>query len=107
MAELPGAGTHPVVIVTRSAAIPALGAVVCAMVTSTVRGIPSEAPIGRESGLDHDSVVNCDNLHTIRRRRLSRQVGALGTEQLGALDSALRIALGLDDLRQPRVTRPS
>jgi len=94
---LPGAGPHPVVILTRDVAIPHLSGVVCAIVTSTIRGLPSEVPIGAESGLDHDSVVNCDNVHTLRRERLTRKRGALGPESIRRLDAALCVALGLDE----------
>jgi mRNA interferase MazF len=49
------------VILTRDVAIPHLSGIVCAIVTSTVRGLPSEVPVSAESGLGRDSVVNCDN----------------------------------------------
>jgi mRNA interferase MazF len=84
------------VILTRTVAIPHLSRVVCAIVTSTIRGLPSEVPVGAESGLDHDSVVNCDNIYTLRREQLTRQRGELGPELTRRLDTALAVALGLD-----------
>jgi mRNA interferase MazF len=96
-AELPGAGSHPVVILTRDVAIPHLSGIACAIVTSTIRGLPSEVQVGAESGLDHDSVVNCDNTYTLRRQRLTRQRRALGPELIRRLNTALSVAFGLDE----------
>ena len=83
-------------ILTRDVAIPHLSAIVCAIVTSTIRGLPSEVPVGTGSGLDHDSVVNCDNIYTLRRERLTRKRGELGPELVRRLDAALSVALGLE-----------
>lgn len=95
-AILPGAGRHPVVVLTREVAVSALTAVVVALVTSTVRGIPSEVPVGPECGLARDSVVNCDNLFTVPKSVLVRLRGDLGPAHLRELRDALCVALGLD-----------
>jgi len=95
-AELPIAGRHPVVIVTREVAIPVLSALTVALVTSTVRGHRAEVSLGREEGLEHECVANCDQLFTIPKGRLSRRRGRLGPPATARLDQALRIALGLD-----------
>ncbi len=95
-AALPGAGRHPVVVLTRDVAVPVLTSVVVALVTSTVRGIPSEVPLGPECGLTRDSVVNCDNLFTVPKSTLVRHRGDLGPAHRLALRRALNIALGLD-----------
>lgn len=97
-ADVPGAGPHHVVILSRDVAIPNLSSLVCAMVTSTIRGLPSEVPVGAASGLDHDSVVNCDNIYTLRRERLVRRRGELGPDATHRLSAALSIALGLGDV---------
>jgi mRNA interferase MazF len=94
-ADLP-IGPHPVVVVTRDRAIPVLRNVCVAIVTSTIRGTPTEVAIGREHGLNRDSVVNCDDLVTLSKRVLSRYRGSLGPEATRRLDIALAIALGLD-----------
>ena len=89
-------GSHPVVVVTRDSAIPVLRNVCVAVVTSTIRGAPTEVPVGRGEGLSRDSVVNCDDLVTTSKSVLSRRRGSLGPEATYRLDVALRIALGLD-----------
>ena len=89
-------GKHPAVIVTRNRAIPLLRNVSVVAVTSRIRGLPTEVPLGTGQGLARDCVANCDNLFTIPRRSLQSRRGALGPEQLRRLKSALRIALELD-----------
>ncbi|MEX2449167.1 MAG: type II toxin-antitoxin system PemK/MazF family toxin [Solirubrobacterales bacterium] len=95
-ADLPGLGFRPVLIVTRQVAIPVLSSVMVAMVTSTVRRIPSEVPLDSEHGLDHPCVANCDNLFTIGKELLGERRGALAFEDVVRLDDALRFALQLD-----------
>jgi len=94
--DWPGIGSHPAVIVTREAAIPVLATVTAALVTSRVRGLPTEVALAENQGLPRTSVVNCDNLVTVPKPMLGRRYGTLGPEQIFALDDALRIALGLD-----------
>ncbi len=65
-------------------------------VTSTVRDLPTEVPLGTANGLARDCVANCDNLFTIPKRTLERRRGALGSDQLRRLNDALRVALELD-----------
>ena len=84
-------------IVTRDRAIPLLANVTVAWVTGTIRGLPTEVPIGPEHGLARESVVNCDNLVTISKSALGRRRGALGAESLARLREALLIALDLEE----------
>jgi mRNA interferase MazF len=83
------------VIVTRDTAIPVLSQIIVALVTGTIRGLPTEVPLGSEHGLARESVVNCDNLFTIPKSALGRPRGALGPAEAARLDEALRIAVGL------------
>jgi mRNA interferase MazF len=95
--DIPVAGRRPAVVVTRSVAIPYLSSVTVAEVTRTIRGIPSEVRLeAREAGQPDESVVNCDNLFTVRRARVERRLGRLPPERLAELDRALRVALGLE-----------
>lgn len=95
-ADIPGLGVRPVVVITRQVAIPVLSAVAVAMVTSTVRGIPSEIPLNFEHGLEQSCAANCDNLVTLAKARLHTRRGSLRVEDLDRLDDALRFALQLD-----------
>ena len=94
-AALPG-GRRPAVVVTRNRAIPFLRSVCVVAVSSTVRELPTEVPLGRDHGLADDCVANCDNLFTIPKRALERRRGTLGADDVRRLNDALRIALELD-----------
>ena len=84
------------VIVTRDRAIPVLANVTVAAVTGTMRGLPTEVPLGPTHGLARECVANCDNLFTIPKRSLADRRGELDAEALERLSAALRIALDLD-----------
>lgn len=83
-------------MITRDRAIPFLRNVCVAQVTSTIRGLPTEVPLGKEHGVARECVVNCDNLFTIPKRALGARRGSLGPEDMERLRSALRIALDVD-----------
>lgn len=69
--------------------------VTVALITSVIRGLPSEVPLDEGDGLDHPSVLNCDQLWTVPKRAVSGRLGSLRYEQLRRLDVALAIALDL------------
>lgn len=83
-------------IVTRNVAIPLLRNVCVVDVTSTVRGLPTEVPLGQAQGLASDCAANCDTISTVPKGALGRRRGMLGPAELSRLDDALRIALELD-----------
>lgn len=94
--DIPGLGRRPGVIVTRDVAIPFLANVVLVLVTTRVRGLPTEVSLDRVHGLSDPSVANCDNLFTIPKTALVRVRGTLGPAEQRELDEALRLALALD-----------
>ena len=66
-----------------------------AVVTTTVRGIPTEVTLDQRDGFESACAVNCDELVTIEKSRLERRRGALSTARLAEFDDALRFALQL------------
>lgn len=66
------------------------------LITTRVRGLPTEVELGAAQGLIEGSVANCDNVLTIPKTALARHRGTLGPAELRILDDALRIALALD-----------
>jgi mRNA interferase MazF len=68
---------RPMLVVTRDEAIPVLNKVVVAPLTRTVRGIPTEIPLGREEGLNVACAASFDNLQRVRRSALTERVGKL------------------------------
>jgi mRNA interferase MazF len=95
-AELPGpAGRRPVVLLSRNEAYAVRELVTVAPVTTRVRQIPTEVPLGPGEGLPKRCVVNLDTITTIPRRALTQPIGPLPPEMLAAVDRALMFALGL------------
>ena len=94
VADIPGVGRHPVVVVTRDTAVSVLTSVVCVLVTTRVRGHVAEVEVGGEEGLRQECAANCDNLFTLPKAVL-RPVGRLGPAKQRELDVALAVALGL------------
>lgn len=94
--------TRPVLVLTRELARPHLARVTVAPITSTARGLSTEIPVSSDNGLDHPSVVSCDNVVTMPTTALGRQIGRLLPEQEVALTAALHAAFDLDDLPRPR-----
>lgn len=88
--------TRPVVVLTRESALSAMTKVTVAPITTTVKGLSSEVPLGLENGLDHDSAVAVDNIVTIPRAALGRHVGFLNRDQEYALSRAIVVAFDLD-----------
>lgn len=89
-------GDRPAVIVTRERAIPWLASLTVASITSTIRDLPTEVPVGPSQGLARECVVNADNLFTVPKQAFGARRGELGPAETHALDRALRIALDLD-----------
>ena len=95
-AELPApVGSRPVVLLTRDAVIDSIDSIVVALVTRTVRELPTEVRVGRQEGLPRPCVVNLDNLLTIPKARLTRQLGALSQDKVEQLNQAIKTALDI------------
>ena len=88
--------TRPVVVLTRQSVREVYPRVTVAAITSRVRGLSTEVPVGRTNGVDHDSVINCDDINTIEVTRLGRYLGALDDAQDRAVTGAISFALDLD-----------
>lgn len=69
---------RPVLVVTRSEAVPVLTWVLAAPITRTIRDIPTEIPLDAQHGLAEPCVASFDNVQPIRRSLLTARVGALG-----------------------------
>lgn len=95
-AELPEPlGRRPVVLVSRDEAYDVRSNVAIVEVTTTIRGLATEVPLGRREGFPRRCVANADAIHTISKRSLHTRIAGLGAARLGRLDDALRFALAL------------
>ena len=88
--------TRPVVVLTREAARAAMTKVTVAPITSTIKGLNSEVPVGPANGLEQLSVISLDNVVTIPANLLGRTVGFLSSEQEMLLAKAIVLAYDLD-----------
>lgn len=66
--------------------------ILVAPVTRTVRGIPTEVPLGPEEGLPAEGVASLDNVLPFPKEMLVRRMGALAPERRGEPCEALRAA---------------
>ena len=83
---------RPVLVVTRSEAVPVLTGIVIAPVTRTVRDIPTEIRLGEEDGLPVECVASFDNLQRIRRSALVERLGSLGPRRDQICDAMRALA---------------
>ena len=65
-------GRRPVVLLSRNETYGIRNQATVAYVTSRIRDIPVEVPLGPEDGLPQSCVANLDNINTIRLDRLHR-----------------------------------
>lgn len=96
IADVPGDKRRPVLVLTRDPMGRLLHSVICAPVTSTVRGLATEVPLGTEAGVSKDSVANFDNTLLMERDRLIRRLGRAGRQTMQQACTALAIATGCD-----------
>jgi len=98
-ADLPGsAGRRPVLLLSREGAYEFLNKVVAAEITTTIRHIPIEVPLGAADGLPKKCVVNCDNLRTIAIQHLAERISRLPTHRIPEVKRAVGYALGWEEL---------
>jgi mRNA interferase MazF len=84
-----------VVLLSRDEAYAVRELVTVAPVSTHVRRIPTEVALGRTEGLPRRCAANLDSVTTIPKRMLARRISALPPPKLGAIERALRFALGL------------
>lgn len=68
---------RPVLVVTRSQAVPVLNRILVAPVTRTIREIPTEVRLDTEDGLPEPCVASFDNLQPIRKSFLTTRLGSI------------------------------
>ena len=85
---------RPVLVLSRQEVLPLLRTAMVAPITSTIRGLPSEVPVGVEEGLKHPSAINLDHVQTVEQRALHRYVGSLNEAKMRAVCRALALSTG-------------
>ncbi len=85
---------RPVVVLTRDPMGSHLTSVIVGPVTSTIRGLSTEVPVGAPDGLRVPSVVNLDNTQLVQRSEFRRRVGRVRPETMEDVCAALGRATG-------------
>jgi mRNA interferase MazF len=89
------AGRRPVVLVSRDSAYTVRASVTVIEVSTSIRGIPTEIPLGKRDGLPKRCAANADSIVTIPKTWLESRISSLDAEKSHALNAALRFALAL------------
>jgi mRNA interferase MazF len=90
-----GGKRRPVLVLTRSEVLDVRVLVTVAEISTSARGLAAEVGIDHvEAGLDRESVVNLDGLHTVAQKTLTSRVGAVDAATLARVCSAVGYALG-------------
>lgn len=96
-AELPKPlGRRPVVLLSRDEAYRVRSSVTVAEITTTVRSIPVEVPLGKEDGLSKACVANLDTIITISKDLLKERLCVLNPKKIEAINNSIKFALDLD-----------
>ncbi len=86
---------RPVLILTRSSAIPRLTNVIVAPITRSMRGIASEVRLEPADGVPTASAVSLENLLTIPKRTVRRWITSLPPAKLQAVFAAIRFVFDM------------
>lgn len=93
-ADVPGDKPRPVLVLTRDPMGSILHSVICAPITSTIRGLSTEVALGADVGLVRESVANLDNVFLLSRSRLVRRLGRAPESVMQRACEALAVATG-------------
>jgi len=86
---------RPVIVLTRDSILPYLDEITVAQVTSRIRDIPSEVLLSKHDGMPRDCVINCDQLHTVSKRKIGALITTLSASKMPELAKALKFALDI------------
>lgn len=89
------AGRRPAVILTRSDAIRHMTGVTVAPLTRHIRDVDSEVVLSPEHGLPSLSAVSLDNIATVPKTWLDRNITILGSETMSEIFAAIRFSFAM------------
>ena len=89
-----GRKRRPVLVLTRSEVLDVRALVTVAEITTSMRGLTAEVPLDHSQlGLDEESAVNCDGLHTVPQTMLTEFVGTADPATMNRVCVAISYAL--------------
>lgn len=90
-----GRKRRPVLVLTRTEVLDVRSLVTVAEISTSARGLAAEVEIDHVGvGLDRESVLNCDGIHTVPQKMLSTRVGQVDATVLERACAAMNYALG-------------
>ena len=92
------AGRRPVLLLSRNDAYSYLNKFIVAEITTVIRNIPVEVPLGRRERMPRACAANCDNLRAISRRALVERISALPASRVSEVKRAVGYALNWGEL---------
>ena len=90
------AGRRPVLLISRNEAYIVRSIVIVAPVTTRIRNIPTEVPLGTADGMSRDCVVNLDTITTIPKDCLSSRITSLSLQRIKEIEAAIHFAMGME-----------
>jgi len=90
-------GVRPVLVIQNDVGNRHSPTVIIAAITGkTVKELlPTHCVLSAQNGLHRESIVLLEQIRTIDKQRLKEYVGALGQEDMSAVDTALAVSVGL------------
>ena len=85
----PEEAPRPWLVLTRDEAIEALDKLLAVPATTTIHGIPTEVPLGRDDGMPSECVLSTDNTSPILKSLLIEHITTLGPETMAEVCAAL------------------
>lgn len=86
---------RPALLLTAERKLHLLSWITIAPITSTIRGLSTEVPVGARNGLDQESVVSCDNITTVPASAIGDTIGLFFADQEPGLARAIGDAFDL------------
>jgi mRNA interferase MazF len=86
-------GRRPFLVFSRDEVIPVLRTVLAVPATRTVRGIPTEVPLGPDDGMPDDCALSFDNATVLEQSLLVERICRLSPSQLDAACRAWKAAV--------------
>ena len=87
-------GRRPVLVLSRTAVLPALRRPLVAPLTTRLRGIPTEVALDTDDGLPRPCVVSLDNVQPLAASLLVERITTLAPDRLAEVCTALAVASG-------------
>ena len=87
---------RPVLILTRSDAIPELNSVTVSSITTTIRDLESHVWLDEGDGMPEQCAVNLDNIQTVSKDKIGSYITHLSNERMREVFEAVKFTFGFD-----------